>query len=85
MRSAKLVGMKFDEYLPVTPGRCLPSRCNLCDKVGGVDSIVTVSIPERGIWMGDTYHFEHLPEGAQFLHCPIRLWPISVPGTEKEP
>ncbi len=50
----------------------VPSRCNFCGETGfGVDSIITVSIPARHIWMGDTYHYGHLPANCQFLHRPV--------------
>jgi len=56
----------------------LPLVCNLCGRSScGVSAIITRSIPERGIWMGDTYHFGCLPSDVEFLHCP-------VPETEKE-
>jgi hypothetical protein len=39
--------------------------CNACGK-NQCDCMVTESLPERGIWLGDTYHKRCLPSGVKF-------------------
>ena len=40
--------------------------CNLCDGPH-VDCMLTESDPQRGLNMGDTYHFEHLPPNIGYM------------------
>lgn len=55
-----------DEYFATWRlGDNLLFRCNLCG-FGSCDAVLTDSDPDRGLFLGDTYHFEHLPPNVLY-------------------